>query len=315
VDFSREDTALERGNLSTSRDVPSRKNEKERMEQFAAEVASLKDTVAVQDKRFGELMDERFDRMFRRLGTHQGDTVQAMVQMNHSLREGEPKRQVTLRGETTPGPCWYCLEFGHLIRDCLVKLGHIDRGMIVIEQGQLRLGKGKGFIPRFPLEWSRAKRVEDFWLKNPQGLGQDAATASMMSATYESDSLDSVYDSRDDELRSLRVQNALLANSRYEAPQVASWTHQQAPVYPGVTYNQPSQTQFIPMAQPQFVQTMPPQPVTMAPAQTITSEAAQQFINLVNQYQQSMNNGQNVHSQLITTRKGTTTEPPAGPNF
>lgn len=109
--------------------------------------------------------------------------------------------------------CFFCLG-DHLIRDCNTKNEYIDTGKIIIENGTIKLGNGAP-LPPFPGWKSKKDRIDEYYAKN--GGNKPPVMQAYNHYSYGNyqqnelagDSVENVYDSRDDEIRSMRVQRAM----------------------------------------------------------------------------------------------------------
>jgi hypothetical protein len=167
--------------------------------------------------------------------------------------------------------CFYCYLAGHMVRDCPYKREHIDLGRILISNNQMRLGDGSPF-PKYPESKSKKQRVDDYYAGKtvpgaPQVLIQNYDHPSQDMSQFHSqivDNLCTVYDSRDDEIRTLQVQTFIRTQlSQVQTTQfpVASY-HQGAQMLPNgggtVQTHAPNSQNFQPnLAQQNFVTGIP----------------------------------------------------------
>lgn len=202
--------------------------------------------------------------------------------------------------------CYFC-NGPHMIRDCYNKEEFISLGWIVIENGLIKLGNGS-WIPRHPEHLSRMLRVEEYYRK--QGVTKESAKqkrASMMQTFHQGgitsvseyyspdmDRIDHIYDTREDEIRSANVQQML---GRQNVPQQS--------------YQAPS-TQFAQAIQPQMFS----QAQAIAPTVPGQGIEISQLIQLFNAARGgNPMNELNIQDQMVATRTGARTDPPANPKF
>lgn len=180
--------------------------------------------------------------------------------------------------------------------NCHFKQEHIDMGYITFDGGLVRFGNG-GVIPRYPDSKTKKEKVDEHYssLGKPRGTSLFQAQTNIhdqFSQFHASD--DRVdYDSRDDELRSLRVQMNL------QRTQVVPHIQMNPVRHPQVQQNYQGNS-----AQ-QFMQ-LP------APVGGITGGFdALQLVQLVDEARKSAAPVQ----QLVATRTGARTDTAPNPNF
>lgn len=197
--------------------------------------------------------------------------------------------------------CYYCWLLAHLIKDCPYKQEHIDMGYVKVDNGAIRLGDNR-YVPKYPENKSRKERVDDYWAAQGKRKGTElgrlnSPQGQMLQYGFDqnTDQMNLIYDTRDDELRSMRVQMmhsqvpAQLSNQIMSSPQ----SHQQLVQVAGSSaVNQ------------DVIQNMPKLPAGWD---------MNQFVQLINGLNiQASGNSQ---SQLIQTRTGAGSEGPANSNF
>ncbi|KAF7348909.1 hypothetical protein MVEN_01411200 [Mycena venus] len=253
----------------------------DKMDTFASELAQLKDTSVLQEKRLTDSIkrvESSIENSMKLLSqTIRGKPPhQEITSAGQSMRPEE--RQVTREfgSHRERGPCYFC-NGPHLVNECTIKDEFIDLGWIVVENGLIKLGNGN-WIPRFPEGPSRMQKVEDHYRK--QGITRDSANVkrvNMMQTFYsehgyaaptyfdplEHSRVDHLYDTHDDEVRSAQVQqlkaryqappqnNYVPIAQNYQAPSFQSSTGIQVPMLPpGIAGQQPAlQFQQIPHTQ------------------------------------------------------------------
>ncbi|KAJ7036774.1 hypothetical protein C8F04DRAFT_1181117 [Mycena alexandri] len=194
------------------------------LEGFHAEIASLKDQSVNQEKRFQESIAKM--------------EANLKQSFNQSVRDSPPHKDIAPAGEASnrwgqdrasnqrepsnnQGPCWYCGQ-GHRMSVCHFKQEHIDMGYITFEGGLVRFGNG-GVIPKYPENKTKKEKVDEHYsnLGKPRGAslfsGQSQAHVQFIQNDASDECVD--YDSRDDELRALRVQ-INLQKSQFVVPQI-----------------------------------------------------------------------------------------------
>ena len=188
----------------------------EKFDLFAQEIAGIKDTMHLHEKRAIEL-GKTVDNSFKVINQSLKALTQREVPRveNREYRGGEGFKK---------GPCYFC-QGPHLASECETKEEFIRIGWIMVKEGKVMMGDG-GWVPRYPEEASKAERIERFY--NNKGITRDSATQkkSSMMNTYMGqydengyDRVDHIYDSREDELMTYRAQQNLLANrGNYQVP-------------------------------------------------------------------------------------------------
>ncbi|KAJ7193097.1 hypothetical protein B0H12DRAFT_1231098 [Mycena haematopus] len=318
----------------------------ERMESFAIELARIKDTSEIQERRFGDSMK----RMEHSIENSMKQMNQALRDRPPHLMQDAPKQRSdesqghnhgpggsSSHGTRERGPCFFC-GGPHLIGECVNKDELIDLGWIIVENGVIKLANGN-WIPKYPEGSTRMQRVEDFYRK--QGQTRNSASkprASMMQSFYngeiygsddpsESGRMDHLYDTRDDEIRSAKVQQMVKfrgGNQGYNMP-VSQNYH--VPAVPSVPYHNPYQNPhpgaYMVQTMPQFQQmTRVPEMVPNVPTVPTTSNVLtngsldlSQVIQLLNAIGVGNRSGTPVQEQLVATRSGAKSDPPAQPDF
>jgi hypothetical protein len=316
----------------------------DRMDSFAGELARMKDTAELHEKRIGESI--------RRVET---SIESSLRQLNQSLREKPPhmdqsgppsgRRNDDHQGQNSGsnnnsagnrerGPCYFC-NGPHLINECVTKDEFIDFGWITVENGLVKLGNGN-WIPRYPDHISRMQKVEDHYRK--QGITRDSPSIkranmvetfystgnqgpSQQNDSYNHSRVDHLYDTIDDEIRSAKVQQMvrLRALNQNQRPVVSQ--NYNVPFIEGPTYHNPSPeitlgTNMV-QAIPQFQQMLQgTQPVSnVSNVSTVGNLDLNQLIQLLNIVGGGNRSGTSVQEQMVMTRGGATSDPPAKPHF
>lgn len=205
-------------------------------DKLEAEMAQVKDSLKIRE-----------DRMEAKLNTVESGMLRMEKTFEQALNQGSfGKKETQSYGHRDPPPhrdvvqvtqqdhgrdmtfrqsnkdCFYCYLSGHMVRDCPYKREHIDGGKIIIENNRMKLGDGSPF-PRWPEIKSQKQRVDDYFanktvpgapvlMQQPYSHPMNT-TASQFQQDLVED-LVSVYDTRDDEIRSLHVQNLIRENTR-----------------------------------------------------------------------------------------------------
>lgn len=267
-------------------------------ERMEAGMALIKDTLVVSEGRIKQEMNSVSSQV-NDLKTDMRDmkksVEQALNQNSYRGRDPPPHRDIVQAGQASNRDgedrtfrqynkdCFYCYLSGHMVRDCPYKREHIDTGKIIIENGRMKLGDGAIF-PKWPESKSQKQRVDDYFGNksvpgaphvliqdyNPPQPGQVAQFKQDII-----DNLNTVYDTRDDEIRCLKVQNVIKENCEKQSSYhpVATF-HQghyqppsQQPTYGGgsvQTYN-PSPMNYQTSQPINFPASPPAAPVAQAP--------------------------------------------------
>jgi hypothetical protein len=273
---------------------------------MAALTAKMMDGFVIQDKKLEALQAQTtFNQTVRERPPHQ---EAAPNNFNNNRNDRAPSGNNGNNGGFGGNPgynhnnsnnhqgCWYCNQ-DHLMISCPFKLEHIEMGYIIIENGYMKLSTGN-LIPRYPDYKSKKDRVDDYWFGQGKKKGSPIPmTQNLVNAPMgfnqdnygnNGDQLTQVYDSRDDELRVMKVQLA-----------VARGTH---PNFNQVQIATPVAPAPVPITVPQFVQV----PV---PASNGNMDWAQ-LVNLVDSVRGSTN-----AEQFVATRTGARSDGPGNPNF
>ena len=273
--------------------VPVKEEYDQKIESLSLALARVQDNTSLHDKKWDDRltkMESSFKASFAQLQRGAAPHTET-VRNNDQSGQQPSNREGQERGfrPQEDRKCFYCNK-DHLIRDCRFKDEHIDMGRIVIENGLMKLANGQN-IPRHP-EWkSKKERVDDYYSQQEQNRPQVQSTMlqyNQYSQEEDRDSrVDHMYDHKTDEIRSMRIQNALqqsrFLNSAPQAPQVPSTaTQQYIPIPSAVVPNGMDLTQFI-----QFV------------------DAARNS---------APSNGGQTQEQFVATRSGARSDP-ANPNF
>jgi hypothetical protein len=316
----------------------------DRMDSFAGELARMKDTAELQEKRIGESI--------KRVET----TIESSLrQLNQSLRAKPPHMDHSgpshghrnddhqgqnsgsnnnSAGNRERGPCYFC-NGPHYINECVTKDEFIDLGWITVENGLVKLGNGN-WIPRFPEHVSRMQKVEDHYRK--QGITRDSPSikranmvetyysgghqgSSQSNDSYHHSRMDHLYDTIDDEIRSAKVQQMvrLRALNQNQRPIVSQ--NYNVPLIEGPSYHNaiPENTIGTSLVQsiPQFQQlSHGSQPILNVPNVPMGGNLdLNQLIQLLNIVGGGNRSGTSVQDQMVMTRGGATSDPPAKPHF
>ncbi|KAJ7309272.1 hypothetical protein DFH08DRAFT_823443 [Mycena albidolilacea] len=177
---------------------------------------------------------------------------------------------------------------------CQYKREHIVMGYIGFENNSLCLSN-RQFILKYPENKSKKERVDDYWFAQGKKCGATLPLQSQNRINTSDDRVDYIYDSRDYELLSLKVQVQALARTSNSGQPVLNQM--------AVSIPQPIQG-MIPIPQfatPQFIQ-MP-----MAP---MGSMDFGQLCNLVDTYR-----GGQQADQFMATHSGNQPDAKSNPNF
>jgi hypothetical protein len=296
----------------------------ERLDVFAGQMAQLRDTAILQEKRLAEnlkKMESSFENTVKLLSQAVKPSPPHMD--NRPREQAEERREPREQREPRPDVACHFCNGPHYIRDCRNKDEFITLGWVKVEDGQLRLGTG-GWIPRYPENLSRMQKVEEHFRR--QGVTRESAKAQragMMQSFYSSaswtqddgygngytDRVDHLYDTTEDEIRSVKIQQMSRAPSQnYMAP---SPVFQQSIPFPS-TGAQPLASNGGVQPPQQFLQ-VPQGQFTSPPVQANNGIDISQLIQLFNAVRGEGTGG--VVDQLVATRSGAKTDPPSNPNF
>ncbi len=312
----------------------------ERLEAFAGELARVKDSAVLQEKRIGDSikrMESTFETSIRQLSQslrprpphmdQPGNADLHRPEQHHDHNHGANNGSNQGNRGNGPGPCYFCLG-PHYVNDCPIKDDFIGRGWVTVENGIVKLGNGN-WIPRFPEHLSRAQRVEEYYnkqgsSKGPSNVKQANMVQNFYSGGYEGpsgysdpyneDRVGHLYDTIDDELRSAKVQQMVRLRAANQAYQPSSSQNYQAPVIPGPSYPTvgTNMAQIVPQFQQSYFPVEPPVNVqtnvpTVPQQNNVDFNQLIQFMNLMNAANRT---GTPVQEQMVTTRGGSKTDPP-----
>ncbi|KAJ7346070.1 hypothetical protein DFH08DRAFT_961548 [Mycena albidolilacea] len=209
------------------------------LEELGGELSGLRDALAVTQKQ-SKAAHEELLKAFqnsRSPAPAQGESEQR----DSGIRNGPQTTYGTDRqfnrgygGQVQRNGCYYCDGQDHYSKECSVKTAHINKGWLVVEDGQQKLSDGN-YIPRG--RGSAAVRVEEYWQKKST-VGQH------LNEVFYGGSAEDEFDVLRDEIRTLRVKlNQVAGGSppmfqptpvpvmQLQA-QVNPYTNQAAPVLP-----------------------------------------------------------------------------------
>ncbi|KAJ7724289.1 hypothetical protein B0H14DRAFT_3519661 [Mycena olivaceomarginata] len=171
-----------------------------RLEELGGELSGLRDALAVTQKQ-SKAAHEELLKAFqnsRSPAPAQGENEQR----DSGIRNGPQTTYGTDRqfnrgygGQTQRNGCYYCDGQDHYSKECSVKTAHINKGWLVVEDGQQKLSDGN-YIPRG--RGSAAVRVEEYWQKKST-VGQH------LNEAFYGGSAEDEFDVLRDEIRTLRV--------------------------------------------------------------------------------------------------------------
>ncbi|KAJ7480762.1 hypothetical protein FB451DRAFT_1171345 [Mycena latifolia] len=201
----------------------------ERFDIFSNDIAQLKDGHKTQQKHMESGFD-RLEKTVRQVMSQASRGPAPHQELNTTVDSGNKDQDRSLKSGLFDRPyksnedraCFYCLIAGHMVRDCPYKQEHIDAGQLIIEDNRMKMGDGTP-LPSWPQDKSKKQRVDDYYIgKTIPGaphVSMRAYTplkpsiAQFHAQVEEVESLYSLYDTRDDEIRSHRVQKQIAKNS------------------------------------------------------------------------------------------------------
>jgi hypothetical protein len=253
----------------------------ERFEEFSGELASLKDSFDVIRKESQatktELMNSNaellraFQNQLRGPPPHMdnGRSENQNIELRGVNANSFDRFRRSDRGENgrSRDICYYCDQGDHFSRDCPVKMAHIAKGWLGVEEGIPKLVDGSA-IPRG--RGSAAQRVEEYWQKKPRSQNMYS-------------SMDNFYGGEGEEVESLRDE---LRTHRARLNQLEG-------VHSRPTYQPPVQPTYMAQA------AAPVQNANVA-----TTQAAPSFDDFAKAMYKSFMNGEWSQNQFVTTRGG-----------
>lgn len=276
----------------------------ERLDGLSEEVAGIRDSIMVVQK---EVKASQLELM-KAFQTHLKDPPphREMQQRDPPPHReyNQPREMPNRFGQERPygrdnssrtANCFYCDGQDHFSRECPVKIGHINKGWLVIEDGVQKLGDGNT-LPRG--RGPTAVRVEEYYAKKPVSQNWHATADVFYNGEVSEDKeMDAVWD----EMRTLRVKlNQMVGNNMNNRVPVAQPSYLAAlPSQQG--YMVPSAVQPTYMAQAQQSNAVPDE-------QAINASVARALMHLLN-----TNAGES--EQYLVTRGGKDTAPQGGQGF
>jgi hypothetical protein len=269
----------------------------EKLDELSEEVAGIKDFIQVVQKEVKFSQEE----LMKAFQMHVKEPAsQRNLNVNRDSTSGNDVSQRSIadrfqpRGNFNRGmPCFYCDGQDHFARECPTKIGHMNKGWVVVEEGIQKLGDGN------PLPKGRgpmSSRVEEYYARRPaaQNLyatedvfyGNEAPDGREMDAMW-------------DEVRTLRV----------KLNQMASTGQTTQPVY----------TASPPVQQNYGASRIQPTYMAQAPAQLQVANNVPEDQALSANFMRAMMNFMNANAgsseQLLTTRGGKDSAPQPGQGF
>ena len=267
----------------------------EKLEGLSEEVAGIRDSIMVIQK---EVQSSQAQ-LLKAFQMHVKDPP---PHREASIRDAPPHKEVNQlqdqtnrsapppRGNFRTNNCFYCDGQDHIARDCVLKISHINKGWLIIEDGIQKLGDGN-LIPRG--RGPTGVRVEEYYLKRPANQNWQSTEVLYNGESQDTRDMDSMWD----EMRTLRVRLNQIANNGNNMP-----TAQYA-------YSKPQTMNYgVPQAvQPTYMaQTMVPQ--ASAQDQAFNESFARAMTNFLNA------NVENPE-QFLLTRGGKETAPRSEKGF
>ncbi len=320
-----------------------------RLDTFAGELAQIKDSADVRERRLGESLkrlessfestirqlsqsSSNFNQTSRQLPPHMDQSAPTQKQRydhnqehNHGSRSGTGHDHAHSGGA---GPCFFC-NGPHYVNECDKKDGFIDRGLVIIENGLIKLGNGN-WIPKYPEQLSRMQKVEDYYRKIDGGKNLPPVQQANMVQTfysghsqgsfsqydpYHEDRVGNYYDTLDDEIRSAKVQQVSRLRAANQMLEGSSKQSYQVPAVPMSSPQVPIMGTNMAQIMPQFQQipyTQEVQPVVQSNVPVVPVNNGvdlNQLIQFMNILNSSNRTGTPVQDQMVMTRGGSRTDP------
>lgn len=293
----------------------------EKLDTFASELAQLKDMTVVQGKHMTENF-KKWDQSLENSFKLMNQSLRGPPPHQTEITQAGPSRREGNSGQSGEGPCFFC-NGPHIVRFCTAKDEYITIGWIKVEDRLIKMGDGS-WIPRYPESISRKAKVDEYWAK--KGVSKEMAMAkkSSLMATfypvhegtpwdfYETERIGDLYDTREDEIRSAKIQQ-FEARARVapypvaqmiQAPMASYFSGTQLPQQQGGV--QPPPQGPIPNQVSNDRNVVP----VVAPAGSMVD--MNQLIQLFNAMGRT---DQSAMEQFVTTRGGSKSDPPANQNF
>jgi len=264
----------------------------EKIDELSEEVAGIRDSIQVVQKEVrnsqAELM-KAFQMHLRDPPSQQGNSESRDSTANNNTYRSGQDRPFVRRDFNRNMACFYCDGQDHFARECLVKLGHVNKGWTVFENGMQKFGDGTP-IPNG--RGTLAQRVEEYYAKKPAGqnmysvenvfYGNEAPDGKEMDAVW-------------DEMQTLRARLNQMTQAQVTKPAyVAS-----SPV---------QQNYAVPPTQPAYMVQSPAQP-------SVTSNPVPDQADLMRAMMNFLNANAGGSEQLLVTRGGKDTAPQSGQGF
>jgi len=269
----------------------------EKLEELSEEVAGIRDVIQVIQKEVRHSQAE----LLKAFQMHVKEPVpnkdlnvnRDSATVNDDSRRPVPDRSFIRRDFNRSSACFYCDGQDHFARECPTKIGHMNKGWVIVEEGIQKLGDGS------PLPKGRGPlslRVEDYYARRPNA--QNLYTTEDVFFTNEAPDgreMDAVWD----EMRTLRVR----------LNQMASPNQTAQPVYMASTPVQ--QNYAVPRTQSTYPAQAPAQP---QPTSNVSEDQAFST-NLVRAMMNLLNTNTGNTEQLLVTRGGKDSAPQPGQGF
>ncbi|KAJ7905889.1 hypothetical protein B0H13DRAFT_2334092 [Mycena leptocephala] len=179
-----------------------------RLEELGGELSSLRDAMTVVQKQSRAAHEELMKVLQNTKGQprdeNEGRDAAPRAGMSNSYGQDRQYNRGYGQGGVQRTVCYYCDGHDHYSRECTVKAAHIQKGWIMVEDGQQKLADGN-FIPRG--RGSPAARVEEYWQRK-------GAAGQHFYDSFYGGAPEDEFDSLRDEIRTLRVKLSQVTNER-----------------------------------------------------------------------------------------------------
>lgn len=297
----------------------------EQFESLSLEIAAIKDTFNVRDKQLAETL-KKFDYAVEMAKSLKQEVAKAPAANGEQSNDYRPQARDQFQPRepnnyrmtppthlaVTDLKCHWCGKPNHMVRDCPEKRRKLDEGVIVMENGQLRMADGS-YISRYPESMTKDERVNESLRKQ----GKPGVSALLYQESFynmqQDEQANQVWDTTADELRSMRVKKQQL---EMQLQQLQNGGTSGMGSSMGIGYAQPRESpphlnlhQGIQYAQ----SPMGYPPTAVSPAGPAMS--MEQLLVLLNRGMNSQSTQNQPAEQYLLTRGGARSDPPPQQGF